>query len=1220
MLPKFSVRKPLTVFVSVIMVIVLGFVSFSKMTPDLLPSIDLPYVIAMTTYPGASPEKIEASVTKPIEQAFSTTSGIENINSISNENSSVVILEFSQDTNMDTAMIDLNNKINLIKDSLEDGVGATTLMQLNPDMMPIMTLSIDVDGMDIEEISTYVSDEIIPKFERVNGIASVSATGLVEKQLQITLNKDKIDSLNSRLKSNITSKLNKQQKELDSAKSQINNGKDALETQGQNQMAQLLTASNQLQSGISQLESLTTALSAIGSNEEDLKQFISNSISTLEDTKSKLEELKNQLNNYPDDSNFDKNQLLENINTLEESVSRLEGAISNAQEGISAFDTLNTLKEQQQQLEEAKLKLSQELTKATIELSLNEAKLETAQAELDKARKEALKSADITDKITPETINKILVAQNFSMPAGYVSDDETEYSVKVGDKFTTIEQIKDLLLFSMDDIGDVYLKDIAQIKLSDNSKDTYTNVNGNPGVILSFQKTSTSSTTNVCNEINKVIEELTSKNNKLHILSLMDQGIYINFIISSVLNNLIYGGILAILVLLIFLKSIRPTIVIAFSIPISLLFAIVLMYFSKVTLNIISLSGLALGVGMLVDNSIVVIENIYRFRNKGMNKYKAAVYGAQQVSGAIFASTLTTICVFLPIVFTEGLTRQLFTDMGLTIAYSLIASLFVALTLVPCMSSNLLSNIDQKQHNLFDKFINGYEKLLRLCLRFKPIVLVFAIVLLILSCFSITKMGTAFMPEMESTQMTANINIDNDYTEKEAQKITDKFVEKVLSIDDVKGIGAMSSSSTMSLSSSSSSHNNMSAYIILKEDKKLSNKEISTLIKDKTKSLDCDIDISSSSMDTSSLGGSGIQIIVKGDDLNKLKEISNDLVKILKETEGTANIDGGIGVTAKEEHIVINKNKASKYGLTVAQIYQQLSSDLSKDTVSTTLTMNSEDYPVIITNSNISSDELKTKVISGTKDNETVKVKLNEISTIKTSDSPTSINHDNQSRYINVTASIDDTHNIGLVSKDVQAKLDNYKAPSGYEIEMSGETESINQALTDLVKMIALAVGFIYLIMVAQFQSLLSPFIVMFTIPLAFTGGLLALLITGKELSVISMLGFLVLSGVVVNNGIVFVDYVNQLRIGGMSKNEALVQAGCTRIRPILMTALTTILAMSTMAMGVGMGSEMTQALAIVTIGGLTYATLLTLFVVPSLYDIFHRRKELKQITIDENY
>ena len=412
----------------------------------------------------------------------------------------------------------------------------------------------------------------------------------------------------------------------------------------------------------------------------------------------------------------------------------------------------------------------------------------------------------------------------------------------------------------------------------------------------------------------------------------------------------------------------------------------------------------------------------------------------------------------------------------------------------------------------------------------------------------------------------------------------------------------------------------MSAYIILNEDKKLSNKEISTLIKDKTKSLDCDIDISSSSMDTSSLGGSGIQIIVKGDDLNKLKEISNDLVKILKETEGTANIDGGIGVTAKEEHIVINKNKASKYGLTVAQIYQQLSSDLSKDTVSTTLTMDSEDYPVIITNSNISLDELKTKVISGTKDNETVKVKLNEISTIKTSDSPTSINHDNQSRYINVTASIDDTHNIGLVSKDVQAKLENYKAPSGYEIEMSGETESINQALTDLVKMIALAVGFIYLIMVAQFQSLLSPFIVMFTIPLAFTGGLLALLITGKELSVISMLGFLVLSGVVVNNGIVFVDYVNQLRIGGMSKNEALVQAGRTRIRPILMTALTTILAMSTMAMGVGMGSEMTQALAIVTIGGLTYATLLTLFVVPSLYDIFHRRKELKQITIDENY
>lgn len=1220
MLPKLSVKKPFTVFVSVIMVLILGFVSFTKMTPDLLPGIDLPYVIAMTTYAGSSPEKIETTVTKPIERAISTINGIKEVNSISNENYSVIIMEFNQDTNMDTAMLDLNGKIDLIKDSLEEGVGSTTLMQLNPDMMPVMTLSVDVDGMDIEEVSTYVNNEIIPKFERLNGVASVSGIGLIQKQLEISLDKDKIDELNSKLKSSVTSDLDKQQNKLNSAKSEIKKGKKALEEQSNTQMKKLLEASSKLQSGISQLENMAGILNATGSNKEDLEKYIKTSTVTLNETKSKLNDLKKQLDNLPANSTVDKNQLKNEISSLEGIISSLETAISNASQGISAIDSLDELKKQQQELENAKIQLSQELTKATVQLSVSEAQIETAQTQLNEARKNALESADIRDKITPDTINQILIAENFSMPAGYVSDDETEYSVKVGDKFTSINEVKNLLLFSMDGIGDVHLKDIAHIKMSDNSKDSYTNINGNDGVILSFQKTSTASTTTVCNEINKTIDELSKNNKKLHMLPLMDQGVYINIIISSVLNNLIYGGILAIIVLLIFLKSIKPTIVIAFSIPISLLFAIILMYFSGVTLNIISLSGLALGVGMLVDNSIVVIENIYRLRNQGLNKYKAAVYGARQVSGAIFASTLTTICVFLPIVFTDGLTRQLFVDMGLTIAYSLIASLIVALTLVPCMASNLLSNVDEKTHPLFNKLINLYENLLRLCLRFKAVVLVFAVILLGFSGYMVTKMGTAFMPDMDSPQMTATIDIDSELPKEDARKITDSVVEKILTIKDVKGVGAMDTSTSMSMSSSSNNPNSMSAYIILKDDKKHTNDEIAEEIKKKTKDIDCKISVASSSMDTTSLGGSGINVMIKGDDLDKLKDISDDVVNIVSNVEGTTNVEGGLGITTKEERIIIDKNKAMKHGLTVAQVFQQISSELSTSKTSTTLTIDSDNFPVIIVNHDtLNLSELKDLELKGTQGTKSTTVKLDDICSVEMATTPTSINHKNQTRYISVKSEIDKNHNIGLVSKEIQNRLDKYKTPNGYEIELTGETESINNALTDLVKMIALAILFIYLIMVAQFQSLLSPFIVMFTIPLAFTGGLLALLITGNELSVISMLGFLVLAGIVVNNGIVFVDYVNQLRLNGLDKKEALVEAGCTRIRPILMTALTTILAMSTMALGVGMGSEISQGLAIVTIGGLTYATLLTLFVVPALYDIFHRRKELKQIIIDEN-
>ena len=306
MLPKLSVKKPLTVFVSVIIILMLGFVSFTKITPDLFPSIDLPYVIAMTTYSGANPEKIETTVTKPIEQAVSTTNGIKNVTSISNENYSVVVLEFNQNTNMDTAMLDLNSKINLIKDSFEDGVGTTTLMQLNPDMMPVMTLSVDVDSMNIEEVSKYVNDEIIPKFERINGIAAVTGIGLVQKQLEISLNKDKIDELNEKLKSNITADLDEQQDKLDDAKSEIENSKIELEKQNNSQMKKLLETSSQLQSKINQLESMASNLSSTGSSKEDLEKYIKNSTANLNKTKSKLNELKSQLNNLPENSTVEK--------------------------------------------------------------------------------------------------------------------------------------------------------------------------------------------------------------------------------------------------------------------------------------------------------------------------------------------------------------------------------------------------------------------------------------------------------------------------------------------------------------------------------------------------------------------------------------------------------------------------------------------------------------------------------------------------------------------------------------------------------------------------------------------------------------------------------------------------------------------------------------------------------------------------------------------------
>ena len=1151
MLPKFSVKKPFTVFVGIIMILVLGVVSFTKMTTDLLPSMNLPYVVAYTTYPGASPEKVETTVTNPLEEVFATVNGVKNITSVSNENVSMVILEFSQDTNMDSAIIDLNGKVDLVKGYFDDSVGSTTLMKLNPDMLPIMMLSVDVENMSDEEISKYVNEEIIPSLERVEGVASVTATGLIESQLQITLDKDKIASLNSEIASSITSKFNKEEEKINKSLSQL-----------KSQEAQIQTQLSSLNSGIAQLES--------------------------------------------------------NISNLRNSIKQAESANAPASTIESLKAQLQQLEAKKEQLEASKETANRELANASSKIAEGKSELEAAKKQLASAKEEALKSADMSSKITPDMINSILMAENFSMPAGYISDDASQYSVKVGDKFKSIDEVKELLIFSLDGVGDIYLKDIADVKYEKNVSESYTNINGNPGVMLSIEKTSNASTSEVSKKLNELIESLTEDNKDLHILSLMDQGVYIDMVIDSILSNLMYGGVLAVIVLLVFLRSVKPTIVIAFSIPMSLLFAIVLMYFTGISLNMISMSGLSLGVGMLVDNSIVVIENIYRLRNQGMSKYKAAVYGARQVSGAIFASTLTTICVFLPIVFTDGMTRQLFVDMGLTIGFSLIASLIIALTLVPCMASRILTTEDQKEHKFFDSIVNIYESLLEKCLDHKPIVLAGAVALLIFSGVMVTKMGTAFLPEVNSTQMTATLAArdDQELTKEELEKASDEFIEKVNQIEDVQGVGAMDGSGGMMAMSSTSE--SISAYIILKEDAEHSNKEVAKMIKDKTKSIDCDIKITESTMDISSLIGSGVSIEIKGDDLDKLQKISNDIAKLLDSVEGITEIKTSLDNATIEQRVTVNKDEAMKYGLTVAQVYEQVAKNLKQETKSTTITSKDKDLDVVIKDEkDISVEGLESQQIKGTQNNEEVFVSLGEIATIDSANTPASINHTNQTRYMTVSSSIDEKHNIGLVSREVEEKLKNYKVPAGYTVELKGEAETINETMTDLVLMILLAIVFIYLIMVAQFQSLLSPFIVMFTIPLAFTGGILGLLITGQVLSVTSMLGFLVLAGVVVNNGIVFVDYVNQLRLSGYDKREALIETGKARIRPILMTALTTILAMSTMALGVGMGAELSQGLSIVTIGGLLYATLLTLFIVPSLYDYFYRR-EIKNIIIDE--
>lgn len=1340
MFAKFSVKKPMTVFVAVILVLILGVVSFTEMTPDLLPSINLPYAVVVTTYPGASPETVETTVTKPVEQSMSTLNNIKNVMSVSSENVSMVILEFNDDVNMDSMTVDIREKLDQITGYWDDSVGSPLIMKINPDMLPIVVASVDADDMDVKEISEYVENTVKPALEGVNGVASVTASGLLEEEIHVVIREDLVNEVNEDLRSSVQNSLSEAEAALKEAEEKIADGKALLEGQtsqfqsGMVQADQALSEArmqllqgeialdnaekelsdkekealaqagfrslDEMETGLTaSLEQINTLLSQEGTIRDGLAA-IEEGLAQLEDSLAQIEAGKAALESNAELSaartafdqmvaegivDEDGNLLIPSdtpgyaeiaaevtalktavdtyytkkaeLETTEEQLTsqktelegkkaeaeaglaqiekiKSEGTVETLEEGLSGVEALRCGKAQMAASraelasgKETLLARAQEagMTKYEAEASLAEAKRQledgekelTAQKETFEDSKEtALEAADVSDKLTVDTISQILTAQNFSMPAGYVTEEGIQYLVRVGNKLEDVKELENLILFDTGAEGmePVRLSDVADVFKTDNSAEIYAKINGNDGVVLSIEKQPTYATADVTESIQDKFDELSESHEELHFTMLSNQGDYIHLVVDSVLKNLLYGAVLAIIILLLFLKDLRPTVIIACSIPISVIFAIVLMYFSGITLNMISLSGLAVGVGMLVDNSVVVIENIYRLRKKGVPAVQAAVSGTVQVAGAITASTLTTVSVFLPIVFIKGMTRQLFTDMALTIGYSLGASLIVAVTLVPAMASGMLKRPQkERSHRLFDGMLRGYRKAAGWCLRHRAVTLLAALAILVFSVIASTSRGTAYMPEMDSTQISVSVTMPDETTDEEARELADEVIERIMSVKDVETVGATMGGGGMMSMMGGGASDSVSIYAILKEEKEGTSKEIAAEIEKVCEDLPCEVSANGSAMDMSVLGGSGISIKVIGQDLDALKEAADLVAKRLETVEGVTAVNNGIEDPTPEIRVVIDKEKAMAEGVTVAQAYLDLQKSMNSLKEATELTEGADSYPVMVDDASLSEMTVEdvenyTFRVTGM-DGTEKEIALRDIAEVERTESLSSIRRESQRRYLTVSGQIAEGYNVGLVGNDVDKAFEDMELPEGCTLEFAGENETITEAIVQLVKMLIIAVAFIYLIMVAQFQSLLSPFIVMFTIPLAFTGGFLGLFLTGKEVSVIAMIGFVMLSGIIVNNGIVLVDYINQLRREGMEKREAIMEAGLTRMRPILMTALTTILGLLTMAIGVGTGAEMMQPVAIVTIGGLLYATLMTLFVVPVLYDIFNRKK-----------
>ena len=1627
MLGKYSVKKPYTVVVGVILVIVLGVISFTNMTTDLLPNMDFPYVIVYTTYVGATPEQVEDEVTRPMEAAFATLTDINEITSTSSDNLSLVVLEFNDTADMNTALIEINSEISTLSATWSDSIGAPAIMKINPNMLPVSILSVSRGDMDILELSEYVEETLVPEFEAVNGVASVTASGLITQEVDVTIEQDRIDVLNNAILRDIDAKLADVEQQLDDAQAQISDGRSQLARMRESTLAQLDDALAQVESGEAQMDGaiatlteqraeLQTQLDEVSAAVEQLealtnltdeqRELLLQLEAQLANLRAQRDELEEQLDAIEageadsalqaqrdeaqaqrdaladeraryeayiaDLTEGDSGALAAEIAALDGQIAEMDVEIANAQQelaaktdardatqahvnelrdqiaqitgatpspsagatgtvpptntpnpvtpspsagatdtasptdtpnpsatgtanpadtpnpsatgtanpadtpnpsatgtasptnaaspsagateaaepahtvgatgeasptaGLSAtstasfaavptigtaspdvpssdvdalppavqMDSLNlfgsakaegkTLEELQAELAIAEAQLeelnasvaeaeekveqleadrselvtqrndkqealdaiaggdvtsrieaaqreidalnvriamldaeiaslddllsdnsvqiqllreaiaqfdaaiaeiensdaykvlqliadedelnaqyiaavqgqaqlqagidqidgvleklnqgivpgglvpgidedtdlasareqiesgrSQALAgfaEAEAQLDAAAAELAEGRAEFEEQRDQALEDAGIDGIITMETVATILGAQNISMPAGYVYDlSNDEYLVRVGDEFTSLDELRQLKLFSMglDSVDEVRLIDVASVEITDNSDESFTKVDGQDGILLSIEKQSTFSTTDVAERVLARRDELMAEDAELQLVELFDQGEYINVIIDSVIDNLISGAALAILVLLVFLMDWRPTIIIAFSIPLSVVVAFVCMYFTGITLNVLSLSGLALGIGMLVDNSIVSIDNIYRLHDEeGLPILQSCVRGVSSIAGALTSSTLTTISVFLPVVFVTGLAHDLFTDIGLTITYSLVASLVVAMTLVPSMAAALLRRRKPKKQvkNHFAGFQRFYVRTLRGALRFKPLVLLLAVALLAVTVLQVPNMSMSFMPEVNSTQMTASLAYNADQDEEEMQAQALELMNRMMQIDGISTVGLTAGTSAVSMMSGGGG--DLSYYIIVDSDAGRSNVEIGQDITTEAEAMGLDLSLQTSTMDISMLTGTGVSVDIVGDDVETLRAIASDVSEIVRGVEGTTAIDDGLEASVPEIRITVDKERATDYNLTVGQVLQFVATKLAGKTEITEAALDGKSMSVYIIdgrNSSITPDTLADLEIEAETTAGSELVRLGDIAQIEQTQSLSSITRSSQRRQVSVTFDAAEGYALSHVSDAVEAALDAYQPPEGYEVALSGENETVNEIMGDMVFMMAVALVLIFLIMVAQFQSFKSPFIVLFTIPLAFTGGLIALLLTGMDLSIVAMVGFLVLMGVVVNNGIVFVDSVNQMRIAGMTKREALLETGRVRLRPILMTAITTILGMLTLALGVGMGSEMMQPMAVVTIGGLTYATFMTLFIVPVLYDLFNGEK-----------
>lgn len=1014
-LSEFSVRRPVTIVMMILIILLLGGISFVNLNVDLFPEMDLPIAVVVANYGGAAPEEIEELITKPLEAQMSTVHNIDGIQSISSRGISIIIVMFNYGTDMDNATLEMREKVDIAQMMFPDEADKPMVMKMDPNMMPVLALGFGGD-MPANELKAVVENEVQNRLERIDGVASADVMGGIEQEVKVTLDPHVLQA-----------------------------------------------------------------------------------------------------------------------------------------HGLSIDSIVNTLR-----------------------------------------------------------------SENRNLSAGDVEAGSKEYLVRVLGEFEAVEQVGDVTVTTP--LGQrLRLSEIAQVELAQQDTSGYITINGAEGIAVAVSKQTDGNTVEVSRNVRKVLEELQEElPDTIEMNVLFDQAEFIEQSISNVIQSIIIGGTLAILILLLFLRDVRSTLVIGTAIPISLIATFTLVYFQGMTLNMMTLGGLALGGGMMVDNAIVVLENIFRHRQEGEGLIKAAVDGSAEMANAIVASTLTTMAVFLPIVFVEGLASQLFRPMAYTISFALGASLLVALTLVPMTSSKLLTVLpgeryragnDSRLQRLFHKsedWFNTvdakYRDLLQWAICHRKTVILIAAGTLVVSLALIPFVGVEFIPETDMGSYSVDINMDKGTRLEETAQVVGQ-VEKI--IEDMPETDIVFTSVGLGMGMSTDSGSDIASVHVECVDlnqRDRSTAEIVDEIREKVKSIPgAEITVSADSMSSGMGGGTPVSIQIKGEDIDELELLAQEMVHVVSGVEGTREVKSSLEGGAPEVNVVLDRTRIANYGLTPGGVAGSIQASIM-GTLATRYRTGDDEIDVRVRFSEAQRETLSDLSDLSITTPSGVQVPLNELGELEITEAPTSINRDDQERVVAVNAQIFG-RDLGSIMEDIQEQVDKeIVLPDGYSIDYTGEAEEMAEAFGSLGLALILAIILVYMVLAAEFESLMYPFIIMFAMPVTIVGVVLGLFLTGRSLSVPGFIGVIMLAGIVVNNAIVLVDYINQLRARGLSREEAIIKAGPHRLRPILMTTLTTILGMLPLAVGIGEGAELQAPLGTVMVGGLTTSTVLTLVVVPVMY------------------